>query len=138
MHAGAQKIELLEKRLYSHALHKDARLEGLYAQYAAKEQLGQDIAAVRRELKRSTTILQMDDLKCKKRVLRRLGYTSPADVIDIKGRVACEISSADELLLTDMIFNGVFNDLTVEQSVALLSCFVFQEKVCVATEASQP
>lgn len=29
-----------------------------------------------------------------------------------------------------MIFNGAFNDLTVEQCVALLSCFVFQEKVC--------
>ena len=38
-------------------------------------------------------------------------------------------SSADELVLTEMIFNGVFNDLTVEQCPALLSCFVFQEKV---------
>lgn len=28
-----------------------------------------------------------------------------------------------------MIFNGVFNDLTVQQCVALLSCFVFEEKV---------
>jgi superfamily II RNA helicase len=43
--------------------------------------------------------------------------------------VACEISSGDELLLTELIFNGAFNDLTVEQEVALLSCFVFQEKV---------
>lgn len=49
----------------------------------------------------------------------------------MKGRVACEISSGDELLLTELIFNGAFNDLTVEQGVALLSCFVFQEKVVV-------
>ena len=48
----------------------------------------------------------------------------------MKGRVACEISTGDELLLTEMIFNGAFNDLTVEQTVALLSCFVFEEKVC--------
>ena len=27
-----------------------------------------------------------------------------------------------------MIFNGVFNDLTVVQAVSLLSCFVFQER----------
>ena len=47
----------------------------------------------------------------------------------MKGRVACEISSGDELLLTELVFNGAFNDLTVEQEVALLSCFVFQEKV---------
>lgn len=48
----------------------------------------------------------------------------------MKGRVACEISTGDELLLTEMIFQNVFNDLTVEQSVALLSCFVFDERVC--------
>lgn len=47
----------------------------------------------------------------------------------MKGRVACEISSGDELLLTELMFHGVFNDLSVEQSVALLSCFVFDEKV---------
>ncbi len=62
--------------------------------------------------------------------MRRLGYADAADVIELKGRVACEISSGDELLLTELIFNGAFNDLTVEQEVALLSCFVFQEKVC--------
>ncbi|XP_033098338.1 exosome RNA helicase MTR4-like [Anneissia japonica] len=31
--------------------------------------------------------------------------------------------------MTELIFNGVFNELTVEQTVSLLSCFVFQEKV---------
>ena len=70
----------------------------------------------------------MDELKRRKRVLRRLGYASANDVIEMKGRVACEISSGDELLLTEMIFNGAFNSLTPEQCVAILSCFVFQEK----------
>lgn len=37
--------------------------------------------------------------------------------------------SADELLLTEMMFNGLFNDLSSEQATALLSCFVFQENV---------
>lgn len=36
--------------------------------------------------------------------------------------------SADELLLTEMIFNNVFNDLNPAQCNALLSCLVFQEK----------
>lgn len=36
--------------------------------------------------------------------------------------------SADELLMTEMIFNGMFNNLTVPQCVALLSCFVCDEK----------
>jgi superfamily II RNA helicase len=37
--------------------------------------------------------------------------------------------SADELLATELLFNGVFNELTPEQCCALMSCFVFQEKV---------
>ena len=40
----------------------------------------------------------------------------------------CVVVSADELLVTELLFNGVFNDLTPEQCCALLSCFVFQEK----------
>jgi ATP-dependent RNA helicase DOB1 len=37
--------------------------------------------------------------------------------------------SGDELVLTEMLFNGVFNDLTVAQCVALCSCFVVTENV---------
>lgn len=55
-------------------------------------QIGADIRASKRELKKAQTVLQMDQLKCRKRVLRRLGFASPSDVIEMKGRVACEIS----------------------------------------------
>jgi len=30
-------------------------------------------------------------------------------------------------MITELLFNGVFNDLTPQQSASLLSCFVFQE-----------
>ena len=40
----------------------------------------------------------------------------------------CTVCSADELVLTELIFNGAFNDLSVEQVTALLSCFVYDEK----------
>lgn len=50
--------------------------------------------------------------------------------------------SGDELLLTEMLFNGVFNDLNVYQINALLSCFVFEEKTeqmpKLTEELSQP
>jgi ATP-dependent RNA helicase DOB1 len=46
----------------------------------------------------------------------------------VKGRVACELNAGDELLITELMFAGFFNDLPVEQVVASLSCFVFQEK----------
>jgi hypothetical protein len=34
-----------------------------------------------------------------------------------QGRVACEINTADELLVTELMFNGAFNDLSPQQSV---------------------
>ncbi|KAK0052105.1 superkiller viralicidic activity 2-like 2 isoform X1 [Biomphalaria pfeifferi] len=123
-----KKIEAFEQRLYSHPLHKDTRLPELYIQYDKKTKVANDIKALKMELKKKKSLLQMDELKCRKRVLRRMGYCSASDVIELKGRVACEISSGDELLLTELLFNGVFNDLTPQQCCALLSCFVFQEK----------
>lgn len=74
-------------------------------------------------------VLQLEELKSRKRVLRRLGFATQDDVVEMKGRVACEISTGDELLLTEMMFGGVFNPLAPEHCAALLSCFVFQEKV---------
>lgn len=49
--------------------------------------------------------------------------------MELKGKVACEISSADELTLTELMFNGVLKDIKVEEMVSLLSCFVWQEKL---------
>eukprot|EP00794_Sanderia_malayensis_P007825 gene7825-8674_t len=123
-----KKIEALEHRMYSHPMHKDSDLDNLYHLCSKKFNIDAEIKAVKHNLKKAKTVIQMDELKCRKRVLRRLGYATSSDVIELKGRVACEISSADELLLTEMIFNGAFNDLTAQQCVALLSCFVFQEK----------
>ncbi|XP_049909882.1 exosome RNA helicase MTR4 [Epinephelus moara] len=122
-----QKVEAFEHRMYTHPLHSDPNLESVYSLCGKKALIAADVRTAKRELKKARTVLQMDKLKCRKRVLRRLGFASPSDVIEMKGRVACEISSADELLLTEMVFNGLFNDLTVEQATALLSCFVFQE-----------
>ena len=38
------------------------------------------------------------------------------------------MSSADELLLTEMLFNGLFNDMDAKQTAAVLSCFVCDER----------
>lgn len=123
-----KKIEALENRLVSNAVHKHPDLDYLYTSCQKKAEIAAEVREAKKELKKAQTIMQMDELKCRKRVLRRLGYANAADVIELKGRVACEIDTGEELLLTEMIFNGAFNDLSVEQCVALLSCFVFQEK----------
>ncbi|XP_020281762.1 superkiller viralicidic activity 2-like 2 [Pseudomyrmex gracilis] len=123
-----KKIETLEKRLYAHSLHKDPNVNELYERFLHKEELAAQLKQAKEEFKQAKSILQMDELKCRKRVLRRLAYCTSADVIELKGRVACELNGADELLMTEMIFNGLFNALSVPQMVALISCFVCDEK----------
>ncbi|XP_033113933.1 exosome RNA helicase MTR4-like [Anneissia japonica] len=88
-----EKVEAFESRMVNHSLHKDPKLNEIYSAYEKKAQIGLDIKAAKKELKRVKTVIKMDELKCRKRVLRRLGYATSADVIELKGRVACEIST---------------------------------------------
>lgn len=126
---GFQKIEAMEDKMFSSSIHKDPRLPELYAQYSKKVEVQDRIRNLKKQIQATEDVLQLEELKCRKRVLRRLGFTTANDIVDVKGRVACEISTGDELLLTELVFNGVFNSLTPEQCAALLSCFVFDEKV---------
>ncbi|BFZ16878.1 hypothetical protein BsWGS_19917 [Bradybaena similaris] len=123
-----EKKTAFEQCLYSHPLHKDRRLPELYGQFEQKAKISSDMIDLRLELEKKKSLLQMDELKCRKEVLRGMGYCTDSDIIEVKGRVACEISSGDELLLTELLFNGVFTDLSPQQTCALLSCFVFRGK----------
>ncbi|KAF9915919.1 hypothetical protein BX616_005066 [Lobosporangium transversale] len=67
-------------------------------------------------------------------ILKELNYLDPeSSTVQLKGRVACEINSADELILTELILDNMFSEFEPEEIVALLSCFVCQEK-----NASEP
>jgi ATP-dependent RNA helicase DOB1 len=123
-----RKIEVLESRLLANPLHNSPRLEGLYNQYAAKKELDKKIKDVRKEIQSALSIKQLDELKNRKRVLRRLGFVNEADVVQLKARVACEISTGDELVLSELLFNRFFNELSPEECAAALSCFIFEEK----------
>ncbi|KAJ8093258.1 ATP-dependent RNA helicase mtr4 [Marasmius tenuissimus] len=123
-----QKIEAMENQMFKSPLHKDPRLGELLALYSNKKESQDRIRNLKKRIQATQDVLQLEELKCRKRVLRRLGFTNANDIVDVKGRVACEISTGDELLLTELIFNGVFNTLEPEQCAALLSCFVFDEK----------
>ncbi|EEY56196.1 uncharacterized protein PITG_08995 [Phytophthora infestans T30-4] len=81
-----------------------------------------------RKIKESKSLVLRDDLRRRRRVLRRLEFVDKEGVIQRKGRTACEVSTTDELLVTEMIFNGQFNDLSVNDAVALLSCLINTEK----------
>jgi len=67
------------------------------------------------------------ELKCMKRVLRRLNYIDSNDIVQTKGKVGCELSAGDEILLTEIMFNGFFENLEGPELAAILSMFVCDE-----------
>ncbi|XP_058474761.1 helicase SKI2W [Solea solea] len=60
------------------------------------------------------------------KVLESLQYIDSSGAVQLKGRVACQISS-HELLLTELLFENVLSPLAPEESAALLSCLVFTQ-----------
>ncbi|KAH8677620.1 rRNA-processing arch domain-containing protein [Xylariales sp. PMI_506] len=130
-----RKIEVLESRLLSNPLHGSPLLPGLWEQYSTKLARTEEIKTIKKKIGQAHSIAQLDELKARKRVLRRLGFINDAEVVEMKARVACEISSTEghELLLSELLFNRFFNELSPEMCAAILSVFIFEEKVDAAS-----
>ena len=122
----------LQERLATHSLSSSMaseEREKRVLSYAKKIELIESAKLLRQESLASQNIVMRDDLKKMKRVLRHLGYMDTSGVISTKGRTACEINTANELVVVELVFSGVFNDLSVEQTASLLSCLTFDEKL---------
>ena len=114
--------------MLSNPLHKSPNLPELYNQYAEKMELNKKTKALKKQISSALAVMQLEELKCRKRVLRRLGFINDQEVVQLKARVACEISTGDELVLSELLFNRFFNEMTPQQCAASLSCFIFEEK----------
>uniref|UniRef100_A0A7N2RFK9 Helicase C-terminal domain-containing protein n=1 Tax=Quercus lobata TaxID=97700 RepID=A0A7N2RFK9_QUELO len=71
---------------------------------------------------------QMPDFQGRIDVLKDIGCIDADLVVQIKGRVACEMNSGEELICTECLFENQLDDLEPEEAVALMSAFVFQQK----------
>ncbi|CAM9721618.1 unnamed protein product [Chrysoparadoxa australica] len=80
------------------------------------------------EAKAVQGVVMRTEMKRMKRVLRRLGHCDSSGVVALKGRVACEVNTCDELVVVELIFNSVFNELSLAQTAALMSCLVNEGK----------
>eukprot|EP01122_Echinamoeba_exundans_P012015 TRINITY_DN4942_c0_g1_i1.p1 TRINITY_DN4942_c0_g1~~TRINITY_DN4942_c0_g1_i1.p1 ORF type:complete len:1148 (-),score=326.50 TRINITY_DN4942_c0_g1_i1:30-3077(-) len=126
-----EKVRTLEERLHENSLwprRKEPAVDALYGRFEKKTKLRTEIKALKKQIKKADNIIMKSELDAMRRVLRRLNFTSAENIIEVKGRVACEINAADELVLTELIFMGFFTELTHQQIAAVLACFVFDEK----------
>jgi ATP-dependent RNA helicase DOB1 len=37
------------------------------------------------------------------------GFINKDDIVERKGKLSCEISACDEIIMTELIFSGLFN-----------------------------
>ncbi|EFN51423.1 hypothetical protein CHLNCDRAFT_28067, partial [Chlorella variabilis] len=107
-----------------------------------KSELSQEAAGIKRRMRES----QLSSFKLESRqrsaVLRKLGFIDAGGMVQPKGRVACEIDAADELLTAELLVNGTFGGLDKHQLVALVSCLVpvdrTNEKVKLSAQMAAP
>jgi len=77
-------------------------------QYQRKQELKDEIRELEEAVKKSSEMIMKQDLVNMKRVMRRLELCDKNDVPTLKGKVACRISAADELVATELLFSGIF------------------------------
>eukprot|EP00742_Colponemidia_sp_Colp-10_P011438 GILJ01012710.1.p1 GENE.GILJ01012710.1~~GILJ01012710.1.p1 ORF type:complete len:672 (-),score=157.26 GILJ01012710.1:2495-4267(-) len=101
-------------------------LQADYARFEDKKRMELQLKDIQLQLEEVSKTVFEDELMKMKSVLRRLDFLSKDDLVERKARVACEITTTDEneLLLTELLFRGVFNGMETEMVVALLSCLV--------------
>jgi len=81
-----------------------------------------------RQLMSDQNLQLLPDYEQRISVLKDLEFITGERTVGLKGKVACEVHSVDELVLTQLVLENVLSDYEPEEVVALLSAFVFQEK----------
>ncbi|VDQ07604.1 unnamed protein product [Trichobilharzia regenti] len=86
------------------------------------------IERIRERMNKADSLSLHGELLARKRLLRRLHFCSEDDTIALKGRIACEISSGDEVILTELLLDGFFNKFSAAQLAGVMSCFVAEKQ----------
>lgn len=136
MHQGNSAIEFgsacarLESEVASarqYQSHYHPSIESHYVIVERKETLRSRVKILRHLL--SNESLQLfPDFEMRKAMLQSLGYVDENDTVCLKGRVACEVNTCEGLIVTEMLFGGMLNELEPPEIVAALSALLFQEK----------
>ena len=129
-----EKIQRLEKKINNLGNISDEDLKN----WLKKEELKKEYEQLNRQTISIGSMVNTEDLKRMKRVLRRLEYITGEDVLKIKGKIACEVSAADEIVVTELMVNGNFQKLEPEAIAAICSCLVYTDTKNEPVEPKHP
>ena len=124
---ACQRIQYIAPQIRSLSSHRYSSLETHYLTMEKKDAIEEKVLALQHFLSNESLSLFPDFLQ-RKAVLQKLGYLNENETVFFKGRVACEVNTCEELIATEMVFEGLLDDLKPEEIAAALSALVFQEK----------
>lgn len=123
--------EILEKKkglieiLKASDAYLQPNFEEQYLHLHKQNDLKQNIEALQ-SLMSDENLELLPDYEQRLAVLHSLGFIDENQNVVLKGRVACEINSGWELVLTELVLDNFLGDFEPEEIVALLSCFVYE------------
>lgn len=100
----------------------------IYAQLKKRHDIKKNIESLK-SLISDENLELLPDYEQRLQVLQQLEFIDKNQNVALKGRVACEINSGWELVLTELILDNFLGDFEPEEIVALLSCFVYEGRL---------
>jgi ATP-dependent RNA helicase DOB1 len=98
------------------------------AAYRENERSRKQCLELETELYSLRNAVMLQDLAAMIKVLERIGFVAPDGIVVEKGRAAAVITSGNELVLTEILYGGIFKNLTPQQIAALVSAFASDEE----------
>lgn len=132
--------ELVRER--QHVVHKiaditlrtgssfDEKFKTIHQRYEISQQIASLNALISDE-----NLELLPDYEQRLEVLKDLEFVDNNLNVVLKGRVACEINSGWELVITELVLDNFLGDFEPEEIVALLSAFVYEGRVNEEEEA---
>ncbi|KAM9325545.1 superkiller complex protein 2 [Gastrophryne carolinensis] len=123
---GVSRLKKLEGALRGFSSPNSPRFSTQYLRLEQRSQVMDELDRLR-FLTSDQSLSLLPEYEQRINVLRSLQYIDEGGAVQLKGRVACEVSS-HELLVTELVLDGTLSPLNPEEIAALLSCLVFQHK----------
>ena len=106
---------------------EDGILEKDLKKFIERNKLQKEIKKVITKIESSKNLVLNEELINMQRVMRRLDFVTKDEILTQKGQIICDISGADELLTAELLFNGFFKDLNLEEIGAAIYCCLSKE-----------
>lgn len=122
-----ERARMLEMGLLNHLCLNCPDLNEHYSNFMEEKMLKDQMAELTFKISDANLTL-MPDYNARIQLLKRYGYIDENCTVQLKGRVACEINTMDEIIATELLMDNEFKDYEPAEIIALLSCMVFQER----------